>query len=419
MNNNKNILMDNTDIQEGGATAINGGKDVIKGGSASQGGSVGDTAGGDIHKTQIIFNLPTKENTGKETILQQDLLPKPLQSKPPAPQVPDPLTKTELEKYKLKLTCYNFDNNAENYDDALKGNESSMQRGNLIRLLWMLRNLLKTRFKGWQPYSWLDAGCGTGLMPIVSKQSKNKNCCRWIFESDIRAGFDNASHMVECAKKIKGKLGYTHVFEEDLLKITPDVLEQKTGKSYVDLIIANNVIHWLFTTDNIDKALINIRNILNPKRGIFAASIAAEGTASTFLRSYKTTMEEEMNNYMPTNKVHVWESHLCNPIGLQTVGEIVKKVNENDFRVEILRYVYEPCVYEGGTDDYVDDVRAYGEYIYMAPLLSYTNDETREKIWKKIKIQFNKDYHEKFDHNEYVHDQYMLYLIISNYGEIT
>lgn len=360
------------------------------------------------HKIKSQYNpsmLP--DNSQKKRVLFR----KTLQLKLPPPQAPDPLTQAELEQYKLRLTCYNFDNNAENYDDALVGADP-MQRRNLIRLLWSLKRVLEKRFNGWKPDSWLDAGCGTGLMPRVLKHPKNTQCCGWLSGSKIRAGFDYASNMVELANRKRKDKSYTKVFKGDLLTITPKILEQEIGKPNVDLIIANNVIHWLLTPDNIDLAFKNLLNILT-RRGIFAASIAAEGTASTFLGAYKTIMEEEMKNYMPMNKVEIWSSHLCNPIGLQTVCDIVQHANKNNFRVEVANYVYEPVDYEGGTDDYVDDARAYGEYLFMAPLLSHISDEKREEIWEKIKTQFKKDYHEKFNQTKYMHDQYMIYLIVS------
>ncbi len=385
---------DSTQVEGSGAVAKDNGKLNINGKYAA--------AGRDIY--QITIN-PSKNDATEKEIVSQKASP----IKTPPPQAPNPLTQAELELYKSKLTCYNFDNNAENYEYSLMGAES-MQRGNLISLLRMLKDFLGERSKVWQPDSWLDAGCGTGLLPTVFKQAKNTQCCSWLSQSKIRAGFDYAPNMVELANKKQWDQSYTKVFNGDLLTITPEQLKKEIGETSVDLIIANNVIHWLLTPDNIDKAFGNLRKILTG-RGIFAASIAAEGTANTFLSAYKKIMEKEMENYVPMSEVKIWSTHLCNPIGLQKASEIIHHARKNNFRVEIEKYVYEPVPY-GETDDYVNEARAYGEYLFMAPLLSHTTDEDREKIWEKIKNQFKKEYHENFN-QKYIHDQFMIYLVLS------
>jgi hypothetical protein len=74
---------------------------------------------------------------------------------------------------------------------------------------------------------------------------------------------------------------------------------------------------------------------------------------------------------------------------------------------------YEPKEY-GNTDEYVRDVRAYGEEILMAPLLNLPKTE-REKVWSRVKERFKELHQAKFNQTAYLHNQYMIYLIGSRH----
>ena len=79
------------------------------------------------------------------------------------------------------------------------------------------------------------------------------------------------------------------------------------------------------------------------------------------------------------------------------------------FRIERAEQVYEPKAYEN-TDEYVRDVRAYGEEVLMAPLLHLSRDE-REQVWKRIATRFRDLHLAKFNQRRYIHNQFVIYLL--------
>ena len=104
-----------------------------------------------------------------------------------------------------------------------------------------------------------------------------------------------------------------------------------------------------------------------------------------------------------------WSKHLANPIGLQSVDAIVDIARRCRFRIERAQQVYEPKEYES-TDEYVRDVRAYGEEVLMAPLLNCPPAE-REQVWRRIANRFRELHEAKFNQRRYVHNQFVIYLL--------
>jgi hypothetical protein len=101
--------------------------------------------------------------------------------------------------------------------------------------------------------------------------------------------------------------------------------------------------------------------------------------------------------------------HIDNPIGLQSLDSVVDVARRCRFRIERAQLMYEPKEYDS-TDDYVRDVRAYGEEVLMAPLFGLSADE-REKIWSSVADRFRELHRAKYNQASYVHDQFMIYLI--------
>jgi len=139
-----------------------------------------------------------------------------------------------------------------------------------------------------------------------------------------------------------------------------------------------------------------------------AVSIAGVGTGSYFLKAYQSEVSEALD---PIDADR-WRSHLLNPIGLQSLDEIVRIARRNGFSIEpaYAQLVYEPVRYSKGTDEYVEDARSYGEDVFMAPLLN-KNQTEREEIWQRVKQRFRQTYLAHFNESFYVHDQYMIYLL--------
>jgi hypothetical protein len=179
----------------------------------------------------------------------------------------------------------------------------------------------------------------------------------------------------------------------------------RTGENAVELIVANNVLHWLFTPSAISTALRRCRNLLRDG-GLLAASIAAVGTGSYFLTAY----EAEVSEALAGRDRQKWAPHVANPIGLQRLEEIVKLARAAGFTIELARQVYEPRSYLGGIDEYVRDARSYGDKVFMAPLLNQS-ERDREEVWNRIQRRFAELYSAAFGEAGYQHDQHMIYLV--------
>ena len=282
-----------------------------------------------------------------------------------------------------------------------------MQARNAVTLLSLLQQYYS---KGLTPFadSWLDAGCGTGLVPYVAAARTREHGCGWLVKSKWRGGFDYAPRMIWFVKRATHKY-YTHVFEGDLRTLDGDWLKQKMGIASVELVLANNVIHWLFRQEMISKAIEHCRDLIRTG-GLLALSIAGVGTGANFLKAYKAEMEEALDK----DAREKWQNHLENPIGLQNLNTIVKIANRNGFQAEDARLVYEPIKYDR-TDDYVRDAKNYGETVFMAPL--FKKDESfRDEIWRRIGRRFHDLHIAENEKETYIHDQYMIYLIARRFN---
>ena len=104
--------------------------------------------------------------------------------------------------------------------------------------------------------------------------------------------------------------------------------------------------------------------------------------------------------------------HLKNPIGLQTLGDVVASARRVGFEIIEAKLVYEPVDYES-TDDYVTAAEAYGRSVYLAPLMGKP-DEVLDEAWDRLKTEFNAAHSDlpETESAEYIHDQFMIYIVL-------
>jgi len=206
--------------------------------------------------------------------------------------------------------------------------------------------------------------------------------------------------------RINDERCYTCIFEADIRDCNQAVLGENASLRSVDLVLANNVFHWLFEEDAIRLAFRSSYEILDRNGGCLAASIAAEGTG----RLFRTAYAEEFSRLLDKDRRDQWQRHLENPIGLQRLDSIVRIARESGFHIGIAVLEYEPIDFES-TDAYVEAARGYGEEVFMAPLLSPSPTE-REQIWEKIKENLRNRYAAVAGRDvRYHHDQFMIYII--------
>jgi SAM-dependent methyltransferase len=315
----------------------------------------------------------------------------------PRPAVSGPIDLPELARY-------NFNSNAKKYFRSIAVGKS-MQRGNAEVLLRHF-GVMMSEGKAKRPETWLDAGCGTGLLAYLFDDLKGTSEFAWMNDCRIRAGFDYAPEMLAIVNAFN-QTGhwYTHTFESDLRHFGSDTLMKEVGPPRVDLIVANNVFHWLFAEDVIEKSFSRLYETLDRNGGCLAASIAAIGTGSEFFKAYRAEVEDRL----PPTDQDRWRRHLQNPIGLQSVEAVVDIARRCRFRIERAQQVYEPIVFDS-TDEYVRDVRAYGEEVLMAPLLQLSSHD-RELVWNGIARRFKELHRAKFNQTRYVHNQFVIYML--------
>jgi hypothetical protein len=159
----------------------------------------------------------------------------------------------------------------------------------------------------------------------------------------------------------------------------------------------------------IAKAVEHCRDLIRTG-GLLAASIAAVGTGANFLTAYKAEMDEALAK----PERDKWRNHIDNPIGLQSLDDVVRVLSRKGFKVENARLMYEPIEYRT-TDDYVRDAKNYGEMVFMAPLLR-KEPAYREEIWGRISRRFRELHFAEKEREPYVHDQFMIYLIARRFG---
>jgi SAM-dependent methyltransferase len=308
----------------------------------------------------------------------------------------------------IELVRFNFDSIASDYQEQLLAG-NAMQTRDAVSLLYELNRFWSKTHRP-RPHAWLDAGGGTGLIASVAKWRKEHEC-DWLLDSKIRGSFDFSPRMITIQNILQqgerqGPPLYTHRFESDLRKINQDVLNENIGRCTVDLVIANNVLHWLYFESQIEKILLNCKDLLNHE-GVLATSIAAVGTGLEFFKSYKNVMSE----ILCLEECEKWKNHLENPIGLQKLECITSLARKTGYDVVMAKCQYEPVEYKT-TDEYVEDARRYGEQVFMAPLLN--KDIEYNKVWDKIKEMFEDLYKKKqrkYPQKAYIHDQFTIFLI--------
>ncbi len=302
----------------------------------------------------------------------------------------------------------NFERNADRYAATLDA-QNSMQRRNAVELFRMIKTAVDREDIPSSHDSWLDIGCGTGLVGKVAQYAVEEHRCDWIREAHTKLGFDNAPNMIASLTSAASET-YSDVFEADLREMAPDALQNRVSAGgRVSLILANNVFHWLLDSTVIGRAFQACREVLLPG-GTLAASIAAAGTGRDFLSAYRQVLRERIALKSGGDAVNLWQSFLENPIGLQTLPMIVGHARDN-FKILEAKLTYEPVRYDD-TDQYVEAAKGYGNDIYMAPLLSYTSSDDQEEVWDEIKAAFRKLHDEKFSRRTYIHDQYMVYILL-------
>jgi hypothetical protein len=324
-----------------------------------------------------------------------------LNGKPASPAKPEVRGPGDLPD----LAKYNFSRIAQKYSRSMVAGRP-MQRDNGEVLLRLLARLIKDgRVR--LPEAWLDSGCGTGLMAMLCDQLKGSRDFGWLRQAKVRVGMDYSPQMISIAGNLElgDGDGYTHVLDGDCRWFGSDTLMAGTGLPRVDLIFMNNVLHWLFTDEGIERALRQAYEMLDRGGGCVAASIAGLGTGRDFYRAYQAELDERLER----RERDKWRVHIDNPIGLQSLDCVVDVARRCRFRIERAQLMYEPKEYDS-TDDYVRDVRAYGEEVLMAPLFGLSADE-REKVWSSVADRFRELHRAKHNQVSYVHDQFMIYLI--------
>jgi hypothetical protein len=211
--------------------------------------------------------------------------------------------------------------------------------------------------------------------------------------------------MLEIIKMWDKENCYTHLVDSDIRDFDRQLLLATVGEHKVDLILANNLFHWLFHRESIKKAFGRCYEILDSNGGCLAASIAASGTGHLFRQAYQQELFEELDQ----DGRDKWQRHLDNPIGVQSLDVIVQVARECGFKISIAELHYEPIIYDS-TDLYVEDARDYGEEVFMAPLLA-REPTAREAVWDRIKRRFRSLYLETERSARYLHDQFMAYLV--------
>lgn len=322
-------------------------------------------------------------------------------------EVPRPFVKSPSDL--PEVARYNFDRTAWKYHRSINVGHA-MQAGNAKRLVNLFCEVLSgkaaPRERPKKPENCLDAGCGTGLVTMFCHEHRHDANFQWYKQCSKRIGIDYAPHMLQVVRVLDDEKCYTHVIEADIRNYDQDVLEKDTGLRNVDLILANNVFHWLFDENAIRRAFRTSYEILDKNGGCLAASIAAAGTGQLF----RTAYTEEVAGMLDQDKRDTWKRHLENPIGLQRLDSIVRIAREIRFKIAIAHLEYEPIEFES-TDAYVEAARGYGEEVFMAPLLLSTLEE-REQIWDRIKKNFRDRYATVAESDAgYVHDQFMIYII--------
>ncbi|MBS1914409.1 MAG: class I SAM-dependent methyltransferase [Bacteroidetes bacterium] len=330
-----------------------------------------------------------------------------------AERLPDPIQKPAINSASdvVDFARYNFDVGIEQYDASLKfGN--SMQRNNATRLLDMLcehycENDIATL------HGWVDAGCGSGLVGSIIKYKADSHCPRSyepLQKARIRAGFDYSPRTVAYARRNNDSRAYTDIFRADLRNIEPGYLQKKTGTSWVDLVIANDVLHWLFTPDAIARAMRNCRNMLRDQ-GLLAMTIASSGTGRIFFEAYHKVLSGVVEADAAMNECvrGVWSAYTRNPIGMQSLSNVVRCAQVSGLRVVEAIVRYEPVTYSS-TEGYVNDVISYGDQILMAPLAD-CDEKHRHDVWRRIGSEFKAAHESEIGPGKYVHDQFVIYLI--------
>ena len=280
---------------------------------------------------------------------------------------------------------------------------ASMQSRNAVRLLTAFSHHCNKYYRGVID-SWLDIGCGTGLVMDVALSRVHKHDCGVVHTARDLIAIDVSPKMVAEAQRNLDNLG-VEVLQEDILDMTPNRFISKSNlRGQFDLITANNVFHWFYTKDHLQPALNNCAQLLKPG-GILAATIAAQGTGTYFFSAYKEVMEEVIVAERMVN----WATFIANPIGLQSFEDIVQMMRVSGLEVIFAESRLEPVEY-GNTGEYVDDARTYGDAILMAPVADKSSHE-QESVWKRIRDKFYIKYNEESPRKGYTHDQYMIYIL--------
>lgn len=224
----------------------------------------------------------------------------------------------------------------------------------------------------------LDIGCGDGvLLDVIGDFAKS-------FPYQY-LGVDLSSGMIDAAKQNHGDAFRFRVGDAEELGVPPNS---------INIAVSNSVLHWLNIPEldlTPEKAISEAFRALSPA-GLFAASIAGEGTAERFLSSYRLVRGRRQNK----------DPFREDPIGSMRLHDVVDLFLKSGFAVELAHLEYEPIEYPTPRH-YADHVKAYGYEMFV----NGVPETEKEDTWEQIVRRFEED----CGSERYVHDQYMIYII--------
>jgi hypothetical protein len=96
------------------------------------------------------------------------------------------------------------------------------------------------------------------------------------------------------------------------------------------------------------------------------------------------------------------DAYRDDPIGSLPLADFINSLEKTGFIIKKAHLDYEPVFYKS-TDNYVNDVKAYGYGAYLGAI----KKSHRANIWQTIRDSFINDVGD----SNYTHDQYMIYTI--------
>ncbi len=211
---------------------------------------------------------------------------------------------------------------------------------------------------------------------------------------------DSLGHLVRADISEKALLSGPLISRFPYINVCCDAERLPFVENYFDLVYANSVLHWLEAESGhtgFERAIHEALRVTKPG-GIFAASIAAAETSRMFFKVYESIMRESGKKL--STKVRIKK----NPIGAMELHTVVDTLLSFGAGIISAELVYEPVLYSSAKE-YLNDVKAYGYH----SLLSGVDANLQSILWNEISQRFL----EKVGPGDYLHDQYMIYVLAS------